>query len=687
MFSKLIIEQQWYYVLLCLLAAALPAVWLYLRNKRNSEAPAGVLKLLLVLRFFSFFILLILLLSIFYRRVKIEKEQPLILVAIDNSSSLIAGEDSNAIKKLVDGKLAQLQDKLGDKYTVKSLLFGSSVRMETKANYKDRETDVDELIRETENSFANQNVGALVVLSDGIYNRGSNPIYRAEKSLFPLWILGGGDTSVYRDAWIQKVNHNEVVYAGNNFPVEVQVNAVACAGETAKVQLFDGKKLIQERALKITQDQFSAICSFTLSSETPGIQRYTAVVTMAGAEKNKGNNTRGLVVEVITSQQKIILLAHAPHPDLAAIRDAISSNSGFQLDYYQLPNQAPSLKAANLVIIHGYNPSYLPIIAACKSAAVPYWIIQPSAFDGLAGLKLIGAQQRYNDTESALNTAFGYFTLTEDLKRFITELPAVKTIFGRYETNLGTQTLLRQKIGAVETDAPIFCFSEDAGLKSAIFAGDGLWQWRMRDYSLHKNTRLFNELIGKTVQYLSVKNDKSFFRVNAPRIVTENDNAELDAEVYNKSYEPVIESDVTLELSDRDGKKFNYTFNKLNKNYHLDLGQLSPGDYTYKATTKYNNELMVKQGLFAVSEVVSEKLGVTANHSLLRQMAQRSGGRFFKLNAYDQLEEALKNTEAIKPVAYAQSTTSPLLEFQLFFWLVLGLLTVEWIFRKRYLTI
>jgi len=53
-------------------------------------------------------------------------------------------------------------------------------------------------------------------------------------------------------------------------------------------------------------------------------------------------------------------------------------------------------------------------------------------------------------------------------------------------------------------------YSEINGVKNANFLGDGLWKWKMRDYVDHNNHNLFNELISKTVQYLSVKADKSF---------------------------------------------------------------------------------------------------------------------------------------------------------------------------------
>lgn len=600
---------------------------------------------------------------------------------------MLAGADSNEVKAFVQNRLAQLQNKLGEKYAVNYLLFGSKVRQKKEADFKDRETDLDELLKETESNYANQNIGALVVLTDGKYNRGSNPLYRSEKSSFPLWLIGSGDTTIFKDYWIQKINHNEVVYAGNDFPIEVQINAVKCAGQKATVTLLEGKKIIQSRELVITQDQFSTINNFTVTAQNPGLKKYTVTVTSEGEEKNKINNSRTFVIEVINSQQKIVFLAHAPHPDVAAIREAISSNSAFQLDYYALPSQPVNLKGANLVILHGYNTFYLPIINSCRSEGIPYWVIQPSVFDGLSGLKVNTNLQRFNDTEPFLNPSFGLFTLSDELRRFVAEMPAVKTPFGRYDVSLGTQSLLYQKTGSVETESPLFCFTEEGGLKSAVFAGDGLWQWRMKDYVQHGSTTLFKELIGKTIQYLSVKNDKSFFRVQAPRIISENENVQLGAEVYNKSYESVIESDVTLALTNSEGKTFNYAFSKLKKSYQLDLGQLSPGEYTYKATTKYNNEVFVKQGAFAVSEVLSEKIGLTADHMVLRQMAQRSGGRFFKLEQSSELELSLQNNPSIKPITYTESATMPLLDLKIIFWLILILLSAEWYVRKRFLTI
>jgi hypothetical protein len=189
------------------------------------------------------------------------------------------------------------------------------------------------------------------------------------------------------------------------------------------------------------------------------------------------------------------------------------------------------------------------------------------------------------------------------------------------------------------------------------------------------------------VQYLSVKSDKSFFRITAPKIINENTEIELEAEVYNKSYEPITEPDVTLVLTNSENKKFNYTFSKTERAYKLNIGLLPPGEYRYDASVKTGNELFAKQGSFTVKEVISEKINTVANHQLLYQLSNRSGGKLFYPNELQKLQEELLKNERIKPITYSQASTSSLIDLKWLFWIILVLFAIEWFFRKRFLSI
>ena len=198
------------------------------------------------------------------------------------------------------------------------------------------------------------------------------------------------------------------------------------------------------------------------------------------------------------------------------------------------------------------------------------------------------------------------------------------------------------------------------------------------------NNNLFNELITKCVQYLSIKNDKSLFRLNAPRTINDNENAVFSAEVYNKSYEPITTPDVFLTVLDSSKKQFNYTFSKQNSMYKLDAGVFQEGEYSYEAKVTLNGDVLFKKGTFVVKEIIAEKLSSTADHKLLYNLSEVSGGKMFYLNEIEQLKDSLLTNKNVKPITYSTQETSSLTDLKCFFYLLLFLLCAEWFFRKRY---
>lgn len=617
-----------------------------------------------------------------------ETENPVILIALDNSASMVASKDSAYVKDQFLKDLQDFKKNIGEKYLVKSLLFGGECEKSDNApGFTDKETDLSNLFRTLNTNYSNQNIGALVLVSDGIYNKGANPFHISEKQNYPVFTIATGDTSEFRDVAIQKINHNKLSYSGNNFPVEVVLHAKKYLGEKVKVRLYDQGVQKAEEIVPINSANFLTTVAFTLTAGKTGLSKYTAKIDLLEGEKNKENNSQSFVIEVIDSKEKILLLASSPHPDISALNDALGNSTNYEVDLFIAKNQTKTIKAYNLIIIHGYTSAQSSLIKECKDNLIPYWIINPGTFDNLPDINIIGSNNRFNDAEPIPAMSFGLFTMSNEFKKFTNELPPVKSFFGVYKLNNGIQSLLNQRIGSVETENPILCFSETGPVKTALFLGDGLWRWKLRDYAEHRNTDLFNELISKSVQYLTVKADKSLFRVNGPKIVAENEAVEFDAELYNKSYESIIEPEVSIIISNSNDNKYNYTFGKTNRAYKLSAGLLPIGEYTYEAKVKLNNELYTKQGSFVVKEVVAEKINTVANHQLMYQLAKKTNGKLFYSNQLKELEKTLIENKTIKPITYSKKSTTTLLDLVWLFWIILILLSVEWFIRKRYLSI
>jgi hypothetical protein len=686
---EVISNSPWYAVLLIAAGALALTSWLYVRNRKNTECPKSALRLLFAVRLVSLFITGLLLLELLLKQSENVTEDPVVLVAVDNSASMIAGTDSALVRTELPQAIDRIIDEVGGKFSVRVLQFGSEVKTteETPA-FTDKETDIENLLASIENNYSNQNIGALIIASDGIYNRGASPAQDAVKLGYPVYTIATGDTVEKRDLILRKVEHNQLAYLGNVFPAEVILSAKKYQGSEARVDILQGGRRLSSQTVRITSDNFLAPIQFTLNAETRGVVRYTASITPLDGEANRVNNEQSFVIEVIDNKDKILLLANAPHPDVAAIKEIIQNGSSYEAETAFAHEFRKPLKQYNLVIIHGYNHArQAALLDECNSAGIPYWIVNPTSPDKLPGIRITGTMGRFNDAEPFFDRSFGLFAVSDQLAGFAGTLPAVKTFFGSYAVGGGTGALIKQRIGVVETDQPILAFSELNGLKSAVFAGDGLWKWKLRDYAEHGNYNLFAELIGKTLQYLVVKADKSFFRVSAPRIADENEAVELQAEVYNKSYELITTPDVALTLVNPQNKKFSYTFSKTAKDYRLNLGILPAGEYRYEARVTVNGESFIRQGQLNIREIVAERLNTVANHQLLFQLASRSGGALVSLAEAGALPGMILKNEQLKPVTYTSVSTKPLIGLWWLFPVIVLALATEWYFRKRYLSI
>ncbi|MDX2173133.1 MAG: hypothetical protein SFY56_08440 [Bacteroidota bacterium] len=687
MFQKIIINSPWYYFLICLLVGFVFAFILYFKNKKNVDVPKKINTALLILRFLSTALITFLLLNIFLKQTKNETQNPTILLAIDNSSSIIALTDSTFVKNDFLKKLEVFKKNIGENFNVKTILFGSKTELKNQPDFKEKETDIENLLNDLENNYSNQNIGALIISSDGIYSKGSNPIYGIEKLGYPVYTIAMGDTNEVKDVALQKINHNQVAYLGNNFPIEVFTSAKNFKGKEILVTVSHNAQKITQQTVKINSDNFISTTNFTINAGISGVQRYVVNTTILEGEKNSLNNSQSFIVEVIDNREKILLLANYPHPDVAAVKDAILNSTTYEIEYGISSEFKKPIKPYSLVIIHGSDNANQSLMNDCKNNSVPVWIINPSSTENLSGVKIGASLNKFNDADPTINKSFGLFNMSDEFKKFTKELPPLKTFFGNYNLSNSANSLINQKIGVVETENPILIFNESNSIKNAVLIGDGLWRWKLRDFAEHGNANLFNELISKSVQYLAVKSDKSFFRITAPKVCNENENIELGAEVYNKSYELITEPDVVLTLTNSDKKTFNYTFSKTSNAYKLNIGLLPSGEYKYEAKVKVNNELYVKQGIVVVKEIVSEKINTVANHQLLFQLANKTGGRLFYPKQLDKLQSEILNNQLIKPITYSETTTNPLIELKWLIFILIALLSTEWFVRKRYIVI
>ncbi|MCX6187956.1 MAG: hypothetical protein NTU43_13370, partial [Bacteroidetes bacterium] len=202
------------YLFICCLIAAGSSWFLYRKNPLDIGSKY-ILWLVHGLRFASVFIICFLLLGPLLNLVNRKVEKPIIMLAVDNSQSIVSSKDSAFYRNEFTKQILEFKDKLSNKYEVKLYTLGKDVSEDAKIDFSQKQSDLAKVFSEAENKFSNLNLGAIILASDGIYNEGENPLYASKNTKAPVFTIALGDTNQQKDALISNVRHNQLVFAGN----------------------------------------------------------------------------------------------------------------------------------------------------------------------------------------------------------------------------------------------------------------------------------------------------------------------------------------------------------------------------------------------------------------------------------------------------------------------------------------
>ncbi|MFN8298240.1 MAG: hypothetical protein U0T75_03975 [Chitinophagales bacterium] len=687
-----------WFLLLCIALGAAYALLLYYRDKTFDEKAAGNLRwkyAMGALRFTGVTLLAILLLSPFIRSRNTQTFKPIVAILQDNSESVKngLGKDSIEYRKKVEA----LIDKLKDKYEVAEFSAGDKLQRGISFSFSDKSTNLSDAIEELNDLYYNQNLGAVVVASDGIYNKGVNPVYAAEKSAYSVYTIALGDTTIQRDQKLANAWYNKFAYLNDQFGLKVDVEANNLNGRSVKLnvsEILEGgnTRLLQSKDITYPGDAFFQSYDFILPADKTGIAHYRISLSPTDGEITYKNNTRDIFVEVLDGRQKILLVANSPHADVSAFKQAIENNKNYQVDVAYAETFDKKLNDYNLVILHqlpSANQKVQNLLRDARDLKKPLLFVigSQTAIADFAkvqnGVLVKGGQDRFNDVTANVSKDFSLFTLSDKTMQTIPRLPPLNNFFGEYNANPSSKVLLTQKINSVNTDFPLWLFNEAGEIKFGVICAEGIWKWRIYDYVLNKNLDATNELINKTVQYLSVKADKRPFRVTlAKNIFEDNEAVTFDAQLYNANYEPVNTPDATMTIKGEDGKEYTYNFNKTENAYNLNAGFLPVGNYSYNAKVQLGNNTYTAAGKFSVSPLQLEEMRTRADHQVLYQLATQHNGQMHYQNDIEKIAEEIDAQNQLKPILYDTFVTQSAINLKWIFAIILVLISLEWGLRK-----
>ena len=655
-----------------------------------------------MLRFFILGTLCFLLLEPLIKSLTKEVEPSKIILVHDGTSSQWMGKDSTARKLELQTWIQELPAFFEDQnIETKSFVFGAKLQSLTALSIKEDSlqfdlprTDLAGAIKDVKDLYSHKNVAAVIVTTDGLTNRGYSPEFSSEFMNTPHFFVGSGDTTNIKDLKLDDLICNDVAYLGNDFPVEIRLHAKGFKGEKITSTLFvNGEK--RDEAVWLTESKVDYKShNFTVRADKKGATKIR--VTSKSENSNEyllTNNSGTTIVDVLESKRRVLIVADAPHPDVAAIKNAAQSNKHQEVNVMWASelSEIDSIPQYDIMILHNLpNPQHPLPDAVGKAIAKDV----PMLFFGGARVdwKQLPAERTgfiYETSDLSesvggdLNNVFSLFSVDEKLEAQLAFLPPLNSVLGKVEAKNSLEILLYKKLGTLETTWPLWAFNKDAsGRKSGVVLGDGVWRWRIESFIREGNFETFDHLINNSIKYLSSREDVRRFRIEASNTLFEDERVKFKAQVYDASLNPTTDVDIELTLTDKNGKTFSFYFTPENENYTLNCGRLSPGSYQWESHCVLDSEYKNLQGELNIMELKAEHTSSAADHGLLKRLADKAGGTFLGSISEVDLSIVTDNIE-LRNVEHEYTERHELIRYDILVWIILGALTLEWVVRRR----
>jgi len=271
---------QWIFWLISIIVSTGAAYWVYRADKRR-VVPYPWLTSLLRGLVVLFTLLLILVPDIIINKNYTEK--PIVLLLQDNSRSIAnaLGNDSATYRKNMEA----LTTRLSGQYKVVTWGFGATVQTDTAFRYVQPATDISAALSRAQEFFGMQNLGAVILATDGRFNQGANPAYQQLALHGALYTVALGDSAQQKDIRITRTYANKVVTINSSFEIRADIVAELCNGYSNSVIIKEGDEMLSSVPIAINSEKYDRSVSFTVKAMKAGLHHYTLSVPEAQGEK------------------------------------------------------------------------------------------------------------------------------------------------------------------------------------------------------------------------------------------------------------------------------------------------------------------------------------------------------------------------------------------------------------------
>lgn len=666
--------------------------WYAYQNKK--QLPASVRWLMSGLRASALLILLLLLLNPFFYQSEEITQKPEILVFLDNSESVSVQRGSYRGAESYRELLNELDFENRNEYRFQFY--------ETDSDSRPSHPDSLSFSAPVTNLYSSSDVllekddepAAAILITDGIYTYGKDPVFALSNSAIPVFTIAVGDTTQVNDISVSNVLTNETGYTDTRQIIEAEITQNGFEGSVINVELLRNNEVIDRQQVNFNAPSEVRTIEFDTPLNEAGLQQYRIVAEPLSSEWSAENNRTDFTINVLDSKTKIIHAAFTIHPDVKMLRSVISSdrnNELFPLTWSgtSFIEELPDIKA-DLLIVHGSVPPGVNSSFLNNYQNIPTVLISTGS-TGRSGQPL--SSWSLLSPRSGRLSPVSLLTELDEGDQVIMELPEVNRAdfpplyapFRTVKAEPAAQVLFTSGIEGIDSNNPLIAVSENTGIRRTDIMA---WGWhRVYRSNIPQQRAFITTLFSNIVSWTSKDPDDRLLKL-APvkQSFSTGDRPLIQGSLENESGESeesaVIE--VRIRSSELNARSFNME-HKGNGNYQLELPELSEGLYAFEAVArKGNREIDRNSGEFLIADDNTEMALTRRNDELLSRIAANTGALFYSFDNVsaiwdDMARKGLNETR----VQSRESYSFPVRKVY-WFVLVLLLLSAEWLLRKYY---
>ncbi len=642
---------------------------------------------------------------------------PTIAILIDDSKSMgikdRIGDRREYVKRIAD-KLTQIKIQ-GEK---KFFTFSGDVKERTgftpeSLSFSGGVTDIGSALRKIQGIATQENIKSIVLISDGVYNAGENPIYVAEKLGVPVFTIVVGDSNVQKDLKVVDVLTNEISYAGVETPIVARIESAELGGNEVVVSLHDEEKEIVREKIVLNSGVNEYLVNFKFTPKEEGLKKLTIKVQHLPGEVTYQNNQKSFYVKVLRSKYKILIISGAPSPDFAFVKRVLKENKNYEvISYTERPDgrfiegefDIKNAETSDVIIFIGYpvktsDPQImnrLKNVLTAQNKPILFVMSRTVNFDKLRSfIEILPFKfSRILEDEEVINLSItdeGRNHTVMDLKErnhIWNILPPVFKPRGVFSAIPGSIILAKAKYQNVETGDPLIIASHLGSRKSLAILCYGIWRWKLMTAPNKEFEGLFETFINNSIRWLIAPVEEEFIKFKISKnFFSEDEKVEFSSQVYSEDYSPLSDAEVRVSILSQESNEIVRAFNLEPVAAGIYSGSLSfsKGDYRYEASVSRRGKVLKNfVGRFTVGESEVEFLNTRADSKLLREIASKSGGVFLRQDEIEMLSELITSTADFKPAVVERKSEYVLrLRFEPLV-IVIVLLSIEWFLRKRF---